>query len=135
MICDLYLFHFIVFLNPDFNFSKIFMSFSFDKVTTETYNFVSVILNFVLDGATIAESEAVSTVILAETQFLDQDKINSTSQLISGILKLFQKLLKYFKGITTFIFVNESLFSGVFPTVFVLYLKDSELKERELSSL
>ena len=89
MICDLYLFHFIVFLNLDFNFSKIFMSFSFDKVTTERYNFVSVVLNFAPDGATIAGLEAVSTVILAETQFLDEDKINSTSQLISGILKLF----------------------------------------------
>ena len=30
------------------------MSFSFDEITTETYNFVSVILNFASDGATIA---------------------------------------------------------------------------------
>ena len=52
-------------------------------------------------------------------------KINSTSQLISGIFKLLQKLLKCFSGITTFAFVNESLSSGVFPAIFVLYLKDS----------
>ena len=54
VICDLYLFHFIFLLNPDFNCSKSFVSFSFDKVTTATYNFVSVILNSNLVGATIA---------------------------------------------------------------------------------
>ena len=32
-------------------------------------------------------------------------------------------------GITTSAFFNESLFSGIFPTVLVLYLKDSELGE------
>ena len=37
-------------------------------------------------------------VISAKTQLFDQVKINSTSQLISGIFKLFQKLLKYFIG-------------------------------------
>ena len=90
------------------------MSFSFDKVTTGTYNFVSVILNVAPDGLTFA-------VISAKTQFLDQVKINSTSQLINGISKLLQKLLKCFSGITTFAFVNESLSSGVFPAIVVLY--------------
>ena len=71
-------------------------------------------------------------VISAKTQFLYQVKINSTSQLISEIFKLLQKLLKYFKGVTSFAFVNESLSSGVFPTILVLYLKDSELEERGL---
>ena len=52
----LYLFHFIVLLNPIFNCSKDFVSFSFDKVTTGTYNFVSVILNSNPVGATIAGS-------------------------------------------------------------------------------
>ena len=108
------------------------MSFSFDKVTTGTYNFVSVILNFAPDGATIAGLAAAFTVISAKTQFLDQVKINSTSQLINGIFKLLQKLLKYFSRITTFAFVNESLSSGVFPTILVFYLKDSESEEREL---
>ena len=79
------------------------MSFSFDKVTTGTYNFVPVILNSNLVGATIAGLLPCTslTVILAKTQFLDQVKINSTSQLISGIFKPFQKLLKCFSGITT----------------------------------
>ena len=90
------------------------MSFSFDKVTTRTNNFVSVILNFAPDGATIAGSAAASTVISAKTQFLDQVKMNSTSQLISGIFQLLQKLLKYFKGITSFAFANKLLSSGVF---------------------
>ena len=38
----------------------------------------------------------------------------------------------YFSRITTFAFVNKSLFSGVFPTILVLNLKDAELIEREL---
>ena len=101
------------------------MSFSFDKVTTGTYNFVSVILNVAPDGATIAGSASAS----AKIQFLDQVRNISASQLINGISKLLQKLLKYFKGIKTSASVNESLFSGVFPTILVFYLKASELIE------
>ena len=79
------------------------MSFFFDKLATGTYNFVSVILNYNPVGAIIAglSSYAALTVTSAETQFFDQVKINSTSQLIGGIFKLFQKLLKSFSGITT----------------------------------
>ena len=65
VIFDLYLFHFIVLLNPDFNSSKRFISFSFDKGTTGTYNFVSVILNYNPIDATIAG--LATTVILAKT--------------------------------------------------------------------
>ena len=90
------------------------MSFTFDKVTTGTYNFVSFILNFVHDGAKIDGGpslfSASLTVISAKTQFLDQVKINSTSQLINGIFKALQKLLKCFSGITTCVFVNESFY-------------------------
>ena len=125
VICDLYLFHFIVVVNPVCNCSKSFVSFSFDKVTSGTYNFVSVTWNNAPDGVKFA-------VISAKPQFLDKVKINSTSQLINGISKLLQKLLKCFSGITTFAFANESLFCGVFPTTFALYLKDSELGERGL---
>ena len=73
------------------------MLFFFAKVTTGTYNFVSVILNSNLVGATIAGLPpcVYLTVISAKTQFLDQVKINSTSQLISRIIKLLEKLLKY----------------------------------------
>ena len=54
------------------------MPFSFDKVTTGTYNFVSVVLNVVPDGATIAglSPSASLVVISTKTQFLDQVKIN-----------------------------------------------------------
>ena len=108
------------------------MSFSFDKATTGTYNFVPVILNVAPDGATIAGLATAFTAISAKTHLLDHVKINSISQLINGILKTLEKLLKYFSGITTFTSVNESLFSSVFPTIFVLYLKDLELEERGL---
>ena len=95
---------------------------------------MSVILNVAPDGATIAglSPSASFVVISAKTQFLDQVKINSTSQLINGLFKLLQKLLNCFSGTPTYAFVNESLSSGVFPTILVLYLKDSELEERGL---
>ena len=86
---------------------------------------MSVILNVAPDGVIFA-------VISAKTQILDQVKINYTSQLINGISKIFQELLKCFSGITTFALVNESLFCGAFPLRLVLYLKDSELEERGL---
>ena len=69
------------------------MSFSFDKVSTGTYNYVSVILNVAPDGATIAGLTSAFTVISAKTQFLDQVKINSTSQLINVYLNFSQNYL------------------------------------------
>ena len=71
VICDLYLFPFIVLLNPDFNSPKSFISFSFDKVTTRKYNFVSVILNSNSVGATIARLSpcAAYAVLSAEAIF------------------------------------------------------------------
>ena len=92
------------------------MSCYFGKVTTGTYNFVSVILRFAPDGTTTAGLPpcAFRVVILAKTQFFEQVKNNSTSQLINGIFKLLQNLLKCFSGTTNFAFVNESLSSGAF---------------------
>ena len=104
VICDLHLFYFIVLLNPDFNYSKGFLSFSVVKVTTGMYNFVLVIWNYNSVGATIAGGSSLFptalTVISAKTQFLDQVKINSISQLIYGISKVLQILLKCFNGKT-----------------------------------
>ena len=79
------------------------LSFSLDKITTGTYNLVSVIPNFNSVGATIAESTSAFSVISTKTQFFDQVKINSTSQLINGIFKALQKLVKCFSGITTLV--------------------------------
>ena len=44
-ICDLYLFHFISLLNPDFKLVNNLISSSLDKVTTGTYNLQSFIAN------------------------------------------------------------------------------------------
>ena len=75
---------------------------------------MSVILNSNPVGATIAglSPSASLTVISAKTQFLDQVKINSTSQLINGIFKLFQKLLKCFSGIKTSVSFLQTLFAS-----------------------
>ena len=81
------------------------MSFSFDKVTTGRYNFVSVILNSNSAGGTIAG-------LSAKTQFLDEVKTNFTAQLINRIFKLLQKLLKCFTGITTSVSFLLTLFTS-----------------------
>ena len=54
-------------------------------------------------------------VISAKTQIFDQVKINSTSQLTSGIFKLLQKLLKCVSGITTSVSILPTLF-GSYPS-------------------
>ena len=100
----------MVIFNPDFNYSKSFISFFFDKLTTRTYNFVSVILNANPVGATIAGLAAAFTVILVKIHFLEQVKINSTSELISTTFKLLQKLYKCFSGITTSVSFLPTLF-------------------------
>ena len=73
---------------------------------------MSVILNSNPVGATIAGWAAASTVISAKTQFFGRVKINSTSQLISGIFKLCQKLLKCFSGIITSVSFLPTLFAS-----------------------
>ena len=90
------------------------MSFSFYKVTTRTYNFVSVILSSNPVGATIAglSPYAFRLVISAKTQFFDQVKIISTPQLSNGIFKLLQTLLKCFSGITTSVSFLPTLFAS-----------------------
>ena len=84
-----------------------------DKVTTGTYIFVSVILNF------------VSPVAEEITQVGDHVKIRLTSQLINGIPRVLQKLLKSFNGtIVSASFVLPA--AGVFPVNFILDLNDSD---------
>ena len=55
VICDLYLFHFMVLMNTDFSCFKSFVSVSFVKVTTGMYKFVSVIRDSNPVSAIIAE--------------------------------------------------------------------------------
>ena len=62
---------------------------------------------------------------LVITQTLEQVKIRLTSQLINGISRVLQKLLKYYNGtIIPISFVFPS--AGVFPVIFTLDLNDSE---------
>ena len=74
-------------LTHDFSCSKSFVSFSFDKMTTEKYSFVSIVLNSNPVGGLFA------AVISAKTQFVGQSKINSNSQLINGLFNPLQQLL------------------------------------------
>ena len=118
----MYLFHFIVILNLDFNCSNNLLAFSADKVTTGTYNSQSVISNFALVGELMRFAAAAGGLLKAlptSTHYLYQDKINVISQLINGISKLFQKLPKYFKGIAIVISFSKKLSAKV-PTILVL---------------
>ena len=110
---DSYLFQLIVFLKPDFSCWSNFSLSLVDKVTTGTYNFVSVIANF------------PSPVELVITQSLDHVNTRLTSQLINGISSVLQKLLKYFSGTITSTFFVLPL-SGFFPVIFTLDLNDLE---------
>ena len=123
----MYLFHFIVILNSDFNCSNILLSFSVDKVVTGTYNLQSVISKFALVGELIAAigglgcgSGSFLKALCTSTYSLYQDQINVISQLINGISKLLQKLPKYFNGIA----ISMSSFSNSpapkLPTILVL---------------
>ena len=100
----MYLFHFTVLLNPDFNISNSLFSFSIDKVTTGTFNLQSVILNVTSVGefipaiARLTSALAVLYALPTSTHLSFQFSSNDTSQLINGIFKLHQKLPKCFKG-------------------------------------
>ena len=108
-----YLFQLIVLLIPDFNCWSNYALSWVDNVTTGTKSFVSVIANL------------IAPVELVITQVDDQVKMRLTSQLINGISRVLQKLLKYFNGtIISTSFVLPS--AGVFPVIFILDLNDSE---------
>ena len=119
----MYLFHFIVLLNSDFNCSNSLLLFSADKVTTGTYNLQSVISNYRSVGELIRFAAAAGGPLKSlptSTHSLYQDKINVISQLTNGISKLLQKLPKYFNGIA----ISTSSFSNSpvakLPTILVL---------------
>ena len=88
-----------IILNPVINCSKFFLSFSVDKVTTGTYNFVSVIWNAAFVGEVSLRLFVLTLFsMLVITHSLDWVKIKDTSQLINGISNVLQKLLRYFNG-------------------------------------
>ena len=108
------------------------LSFPADKVTTETYNFVSVIVNVAPVGAAIAgvlgivpcAKTATCVIISVKTQFLDQVKVKGTSQLINGVSNVLQKLRRCFNGTAN----STPLVSltGVFPVMLLLYSNDGK---------
>ena len=118
---DKYLFQLITFLKPDFNCCNSLALPCVDKVTTGTYNFVSVIAN------------VPAPVELVITQVDEHVNIKLTSQLIKDISRVLQKLLKYFNGtiISTYFSLPEA---GVFPVIFILDLKDSEFAKLSFGS-
>ena len=75
-----------------------------NKVTTGTYNLVSVILNVAFGGALnsttagSASGSAACVIILVKTQLSGYVKITFISQLFDCISKVLHKLPKYFNG-------------------------------------
>ena len=100
--CDLYLFHIVSLVNPDFKLVNNLISSSLDKVTTGIYNLQSFIASVAPVGApSLPTVEAASALRskLVITQLLFHFNSKNTSQLINGIFNALQKLPKYFNGI------------------------------------
>ena len=139
VICNLYLFHFTVFLNNDFNCSKSFLLFSFDKITTERTIFcllyeilIQLVQHLLVDYYYFLQ-------LLLSYQLIRNflTNLKPLLQLISRIFKVIQKLLKCSTGITTVASFLPTLsawssLSSVLPVILVLYLKDSVFEERGL---
>ena len=100
VICDLYLFHIISLLNPDFKLVNNLISSSLDIVTAGTYNLQSFITSVAHVGALSLLPPPMSHCSkLVITQFLPHFNSKDTSELINGIFSPLQKLPKYFNGI------------------------------------
>ena len=102
-ICDLYLFHSIYLVNPDFKLVSNLISLSLHKVTTGIYNLQSFIASAAPVGelSTLARRTASISLFckLVIMQFLSYFNSKDTSQLINGIFNALQKLPKYFNSI------------------------------------
>ena len=96
-----------------------------DKVTTETYNFVSFILRVILLGLAFS----LSTPDEGKTQYFVHLSFNSTLRLINGILSDLQKVLEHFNGTAILAFFRIPFVpsTSVFPNNLFLYLKDLKL--------
>ena len=112
-ICDLYLFHIISLLNPDFKLVNNLISSSLDKVTTGIYNLQSFIASVAPVGALflgLAPTCLCSKLVIM--QFLFHYNSKDTSQLINDIFNALQKLPKYFNCIANSIVCVPSLFAS-----------------------
>ena len=116
LVNDLYLFHIISLLNPDFKLVNNLISSSLDKVTTGMYNLQSFIANDAPVGElSLTTGGPASTCLsskLVITQFLFHFSSKDTSQLINGISSALQKLPKYFNGIANSISCLPFLFTS-----------------------
>ena len=100
VICDLYLFHIISLLIPDFKLVNNLISSSLDIVTAGTYNLQLFIASDAPVGAlSLLPPPMCLCSKLVITQFLFHFNSKDTSQLIIGIFSALQKLPKYFNGI------------------------------------
>ena len=99
-MCDLYLFHIISLLNPDFKLVNNLISSSLDKVTAGTYDLQSFIASVAPVGTlSLLRPPMPLCSKLVITQFLSYLNSKDTSQLINGIFSALQQLSKYFNGI------------------------------------
>ena len=116
VICDLYLFHIVSLLNPDFKLVNNSISSSLDKVTTGMYNLQSFIANVAPSGELSLTTGCPASTCLSSklviTQFLFHFSSKDTSQLINGIFSALQKLPKYFNGIANSISCLPFLFTS-----------------------
>ena len=116
VIFDLYLFHIISLLNPDFKLVNNLISSSLDKVTTGMYNLQSCIANVAPVGELSLPTGGPASTRLSSklviTQFLFHFSSKDTSQLINGIVNALQKLPKYFNGIANSISCLPFLFTS-----------------------
>ena len=91
VICDLYLFHSISLVNPDFNLVNNLISSSLDKETTGMYNLQSFIATIAPVGATVFPPSKFTPICrLVITQVLFHFNSKDTSQLINGIFNALQ---------------------------------------------
>ena len=115
VICDLYLFHIISLLNPDFKLVNNLVSSSLDKVTTGMYNLQAFVANVAPVGELSLTTGGPESTYLSSklviTQFLFHFSSKDTSQLINGIFNALQKLPKYFNGIANSISCLPFLFT------------------------
>ena len=148
VICDLYLFHIISLLNPDFKLVNNLISSSLDKVTTGTYNLQSYIASVAPVVVPFSTGRPASTSLCSKlviTQFLFHFSSKNTSQLINGIFNTLQKLPKYFNGIANSTSCLPTLFAScpsapsatlyVLPVILFLYLQVLELTTFVLGKL
>ena len=115
-ICDLYLFHSISLVNPDFKLVNSLISSSLDKVTTGIDNLNSFMASVGSVGAPSLLGGLFSSIALCSKlvimQFLFHFNSKGTSQLINGMFNAPQKLPKYFNGIANSIVCVPFLFAS-----------------------